>query len=507
MGDLQTDIGGTGDRSDIGQMPAWCVDALTKATSDGRRKMRENSLYYHTAWYLGLRRYSGSPSAGSLGLPPQYDNGTTYRINTNYAGTTIVYPSTGFVGNGGSWSPWDGDNGHQPEPHLAPYLYFGRLSYLERFQDEVFYYGSVSADTVASGSGINQTPLGDASLVLRGDAPFGNTLQQRAEAWTFRDLVLAALLTPDATNANIYNAKSVYSTVISNTWLRAAFVQATYTNGTGVEDYFDTDGPRYVGYRFNNNVDYGPWQTRYWDWASNTATDLGFNNASSSAFLTWMSVGYIGLSQSPDVAPDYASTGYFEARCAVRGVTNVFDAPEKIVAVQSWADSYQAWMSWPPHKEASVGRTPATITASATSGSSVTITLTGSPLGQTSWYAGGGSILGGWVYETDPAGGRGQIQSVSNANTCVISTNVTGGQSFTTTSLVAGSCRIPMPHPLDAGADGSLTGRDTVYMQLYRLAGILYADRGISTAPCVSYITTSTGYPATMLNKLNINSR
>lgn len=492
MGDVQTDVGGTGDRADIGQNAAWAIDGIAKATGDGRRKMFENSLYYHTADYLGTRRYSGSPTNGSLGVVMRPDCGTQYSYDTRW-GTTIAMPTV-------RWCPYDGDVAHAPQPHYIPYLYTHKLLYLERLQEAVFYDVTSATNPTYQGSGINQTPFGDASEVIRGDTPWG-AVQQRHLAWAFRDLCYATFCTPDASKPTIYNAKSCYTTWVTNTWSRGAFVQTTYTNGSGVEDYYDTDGPRFMGYRFNNNVDSSPWQTRYCDWALITANELGLVTSDTASFMTWMSVGYVGMSQSPDVAPDYTTTLYEWARCAVDG------AQTKLDEVQSWASCYQAQMAWPPGFENAAGiRVPTSIVLSATSGS-ITCTLTGGPFGQTSWYAGSAPILGGWIYEAAGGNGKGQIQSVANSNSCVISTSVTGGAVFSTLTPTASNIRIPNPHPLDAPADGTLTGRDTVYMELYRLGGVLYADLGVSTAACVSYITSSVGFPATIRNKLNIDSR
>lgn len=494
MGDVETNIGGTGDRDDIGQNAAWAVAGVAKATGDGRRKMFENSTYYHTATYLGTRRYAGSPSAGSLGVVMRPDCGTQYAYDTRW-GTTIAVPTL-------LWSPYDGDMAHAPQPHYIPYLYTGKLIYLERLQEAVFYGVTSSTDPTYNGSGIDQTPFGDASLVLRGDLPWGFS-QERHKAWAFRDLTLATIATPDASKPSTYNAKSCYETWVENSWDRCAFVQTTYTNGTGDEDYYDTDGPRYIN---GGSEVYAPWQTRYNEWVMMTAVELGLTVASTPSFLTWLSVGYIGASQSPDVVADWISTAYYVGRCAVTYNQT------KIAAVQSWADSYQAWSAWPPGYEASTGgnqwRIPASITLSAVSGAAVTATVTGGLFGGGTFYDGNSPILGGWIYEFNGAvGGKGQIQSVPNSNSVVVSTTVSGGVTFASTTPTAANFRVPIPAPADKLPDGTLTGRDSVYMQLYRLGGVMYADQGIDTSACVTYIEGSTGFPSTIQNKFNIDSR
>lgn len=501
MGDLITDIGRGGDRADIGIL--FYPEALAKCDANGRRKMKEASLYLRSAPYYGTRRYGGSPSAGSLGVVMRPDCGTQYAYDTRW-GTTIAVPSSG------GWSPWDGNVAHVACTHFAPFLLTGRLTYLQRLQEQAFYDVTSSSDPSYQGSGINQTPFGDASLTVRGDTPWG-LIEQRHLAWAFRGLCKAAFCTPDASKPSIFNAKSCMTTWVENTWDRGKFVMDTYTNGTGVEDYYDTDGPRPIGYRFNNNIDSSPWQGRYFDWSGNTVVELGMTTPDTAAFLAWMAVGYVGLSQSADVAPDFTTTAYEYIRCSVSGDLT------KIDEQQSWADTYQAWMATPydyetsPHRAffptSTYPRKPTTISLSATSGASVTVTMTGSPFGQTSWYAGNGSnIPGGWIYEVGGTG-KGQIQSVSDANTCVISTTVTGGAAFSSTSPTASNVHLPIPHPLDAGADGSVTtGRDGVYMMLYKMAGEMYADRGIDTTAARSYITGLSNFPA-IQNKMNIVAR
>lgn len=488
MGDIETDIGAVSDREDIGFTAQFCLEGYALPTANGRRKMFENSLWFHTSFYNGTRRYSGTPSAGSLGIVPQQNNGTNYSYDNRW-GTWIPQPLT--------WSPWDMDNGHSPETNYVAYLYTGRLIYLERMQEKVCYMLMCSLDPGGAGSGLNQTVVGDSASSAVG----WGAQQQRSSAWILRDQLVATFCTPDATNSNIYAAKSVYETSIEALWTRATFVKNGATNTTGSDWWYSTDSARYVGYRFNGNVDFAPWQTRYWDWTILSARELGLTTSVSQSFLEWMSVGYVGASQSPDVAPDYLTTAYYTGRVSVNG------SQTEIAPMRSWADQYQAAALWPYGYEATGSmRVPASMTLSSVSGAAITVTFTGGPLGATSWYAGNGStILGGWI--SDGTGGKGQITAVANSNSCTVTTLSTGAASFTTVSPTAANCRIPMPAPADAGAPGSVHVGDTTYAMLYRLAGEMYADVGVSTSACISYIEGRVGFPATIKNKLNINSR
>lgn len=496
MGDLTTNISGAGNRDDLSQM--FYPDMLAKLDANGRRKLLENADYWGSCAYMNARRYSGSPAAGSLGVVPRPDNGTHYSFDSRW-GTFMAFPSLYF-------EPFDGDNGHQPETHYAAFLYTGKLIHIQRLQQSCFKHCMSDRDPTYNGTGINCTPLGDGSLTIRGGSPWGS-IQQRGEAWTLRDLLYATIVTPDASKPSLFNAKSCMKQWVGKTWDRAKFVMDTYTNGNAGlgEDYYATDGLRWVGSRFNGDLDTGIWQIRYFEIILKIAYELGLTNADALEFIEWFSVGYIGISQSPDVAPDWMSTAYYVAHSTVNGSLG------KVANVQTWAEIMQAWALFKgPYETTSGGgnyRRPASISLSATSGAAVNVTLTGSPFGQTSWYAGdGGSIGGGWIYETAGGSGCGRIVSVSDANHCVIDTTVTGGAAFSSTSPTASNVAIPIPHPADAGADGTRTGRDTVYMMLYWACGQMYKDYGIDTDACIAYIEGSAGFPA-VENKFNILAR
>lgn len=443
MGDVYTDIGGTAERQDIGPMAGWNLEGLTKWSPNGRRKIFENNRYWSSAYYNDVRRYSGSPSAGSLGVAPRADGGTEYGFNPAYDSTDIALPAV-------MWNPFDGDNSHHPLTATIPFLLTGELMHLEELQGCEYYATHLSTDATYQGYAINKTAFGDASETQRGNAPWGSSIQQRAGGYLLRDLAYAYICTPDNANNSLYNPKTYYATKVANTWSRADFAKTTYTNGNAgaEEDYYDTDGPRYTGYRFNGNIDFGIWQANYVNLNLELAADLGATAATTAAFNEWFAVGITGQVTSTDVVADWYVMGYFIPRTTPDGT-----------AVQSWADTWRAYCCAPLAQERSpVHRTPASISLSATSGASVTVTLTGSPLGQTSWYAPSGNFLGMWVYEDSGGSGKGRIVSVSNANTCVIDTTVSGGAAFSSTTPTAANCRIPPPHPLDAPAQGSFKG-------------------------------------------------
>ena len=472
MGDVETDIGATGERQDLGPQAGWNLEGLTKWSPNGRRKIFENNRYWTGAFYNDLRRLSGSPSAGQLGVSPRADGGTEYRTNTAFSGTTIAYPSV-------QWNPFDGDQAHHPSTSAIPFLLTAELMHLEELQGCEYYATHISSDASYQGSGIAKTCFGDSTGTLRGNAPWGASLQQRAEGWLLRDLAYAYICTPDTANDKLFNAKTYYTTKVQNTWTRAAFVQTNYTNGSAgaLEDYYDTDGPRYVGYRFNGNIDFGVWQANYVNLCMALADELGAVSSGTTSFLSWYAVGIVNQVGNTDIPADYYVPGYMLARTTPDGT-----------AVQSWADTWRAACCVPLGQERTMGgqhRTPSSITLSATSGASVTVTLTGSPLGQTSWYAPSGNFLGMWIYEASGGSGAGRIVSVSNANTCVIDTTVSGGAAFSSTTPTASNCRIPPPHPLDAATAGTVKTFASIpdYPWIFRASCAVTANRsGYSTA-------------------------
>jgi hypothetical protein len=96
--------------------------------------------------------------------------------------------------------------------------------------------------------------------------------------------------------------------------------------------------------------------------------------------------------------------------------------------------------------------------------------------------------------------GKAQIISVSNSTTCIVSTSVSGGAAFSSTTLVAPW--IPGPHPNDAPADGSISGpgpeaRDAEYMTTYAASAGMLKNRSVAGADAAyTYMITSTGYPS-----------
>lgn len=410
MGDVFTDIGGTGERDDIGPHPAWVIDGVTKFNSDGRRKIFENNRYWASSSYNSVRRLTGSPSTGSLGVCPRSDAGTEWGFNTAFDSVDIAVPVV-------RWNPFDGDNSHHPATALVPFLLTGEFMHLQEQQDMEYYAGHLSSDSAYQGDGIDKTPFGDGSLTARGDAPWGSSLQQRAEGYTLRDAALAYFMTPDNDNNGLYNSKSYYASKCAKAWGRFKFVMDNYTNGSAgaLEDYFvATDGMKFVGYRFNGNYDFGIFQNYTTSFNFKQAYELGYYTSDTVACMLWYGDGVVGNSQSADVCPDWTMCAYFFPRWV---------HPANHVAIQTFAEGLRAYKDWPLNMEASaVGRTPAAFSLSGTSGTALVLTVSGNPfLNGGSWYAASGDFLGGHVWQTDGTG-RGRIQSVTNGNQVVIST-------------------------------------------------------------------------------------
>ena len=233
------------------------------------------------------------------------------------------------------------------------------------------------------------------------------------------------------------------------------------------------------------NIDFGLWQANYNNLNMELASEVGAVSADTTSFLSWFAVGIVNQVGNSAIPADYYVPGYMIARTTPDGT-----------AVQSWADTWRAACCVPLGVERTMGaqhRTPATISLSATSGASVTVTLTGSPLGQTSWYAPSGNFLGMWIYEASGGSGAGRIVSVSNANTCVIDTTVTGGAAFSSTTPTARNCRIPPPHPSDAAVAGSVKTFGSIpdYPWIFRASCAVTANRSgyaVSAQAGIDYV-------------------
>ena len=476
IGDVTGNIGGTGDREDIGYAARWTLSGLVKYDINGRRKIFENARYFSWWHKTGLRRYGGSPSAGALGAPPRSDGGTNYTVDSRFDATLIADPSGTLTGaassdNGGSdrtWMEWTGDIAHHPSCFYVPYLLTGDLYWLESQNMQAERTATHSIDPAYGGGyGINKTPLGDKSTL------WWNDLQQRAGAWVTRDIVQAAAITPDAVNNALYSAKSYWTGRVTDTWTFAAAVAADKTGADG-SDYYANAGPRWVTTSANNATAISPWNFDYFLDAFYHAYELGLTNAGWTSFAAWADEHQNSYS-SADVAPDYMVAEYAVGIKTLGGF-----GPTR---VRTWAETYQSHAWGNPYDTSRWASRTVNVTLSATSGASITATAASSMFGQGSWY------VGGWIIS---GSGKGQITGITSATVCTISTAGTGGAAFSSTSLSNAS--VPGPHPLDAPADGTRTGRDVNYFRLWRKSLIHMQDRSVNVAAARAYIESASGY-------------
>ena len=592
-GEMLTNVGNTGDRIEIGLAPAWAYDFFIKPTTDGWRRLLENAIHWSGWEFTGYRLYNTTPTNGSRGVDPRLDNGVQYTIDTRFGDSLIDTPKNSATNK--TAAPFNGDIAHHCNPLYYAYLATGKRFYLSALQQQVTYLFMTAVNPGLNGYGMANTVFGpkpfDATLFV----PIGDR-QFRSVAWSLRDLLLAATITPDASNNQIYNPQSVFRTALTNQWDEAAQVK-TNLAGTAVDDWYaDTLQTGWVWFGLNNNyTSASTWQTDYLATVLAATKEIGLNDSNFDTVAPWVVEGRIGHYSSSDVPPDYMTSAYFPVtsytrakvtgsitlsatsgssvtltvggglepfadtlRWRVGGYVTEADGiliginRAKITAIPNThtltidttatlcgsmsstslstiyssyipAKTYaEQWKANVQHSPMVFGNTltyfftapyrfPDAITLSATGGSSVTVTV--SMADNAEPFANGGSwYAGAWVMKFNDSDltvcdGAGVITSVVNGHTVVIDTTVPDGMSFPSTTPNVSRCRIPGPHPSDAGTAGTLTGRDSHYMAMFRLTAVTGVDWGrTNSAAAKSYIEASTGFP-TLTSRFKIDPR
>jgi hypothetical protein len=483
-GEMVHGIGNGGDRIEIGPEPGWVIEGAIKPDADGKRRIIDNADWFATWSYASFRRYSGSPSTGVLGAAAsRADSGTLFTTNGAFPGTPINYPSDVA-------SVFTADLAHHAHPHFGAYLLTGKLFYLEQLQMQTHYSLITGCDSgYGNGEGMDNGVFGLVAGTRPADYPLGNR-QQRQVAWTLEDLIAAWAATPDTDNDGIWNAKSYLAEHVENQWI-AGTSSITDLTGTDGDDLYDaTSGPVWFG-DFTTN--FSVWQLDFVIQAMKNALLRGADDANFDTMYNIMLDRRLQAYSSSDVAPDYAAMG---GAGGYLRLMNTDTYPTNPVN-QTWAEIYKATCNTKPSVfyEAS-WRVPSSITLSATSGASVSVDV--AVTGNASPFLNGDDAfyVGGWIQQLSGGSGAGQITSVTDGNTVVIDTTVSGGAAFSSTTPTASGCAIPGPHPADAAADGTQTGIDSNYMALFRQTCLAALDRGRSgAAAAVSYIEGATGYP------------
>lgn len=500
MGDINTAIGASGDADNIGPLPRSAVNGLAKWDANGRRKIFENAEYWSTIDYHIPARYSGSPSAGELGVTPRADNGTAYKWNNAISGGQLINPASPRF-----W-PFDGDNAHHGAYFYVPWLLTGDLYWLIMQQRHFEYYGKVVLNPGYSGAGNDCTVWGDATGVL---TEVGNNASTRMKAWCDRDATYTAIMTPDSISAKIVNAKSYLNT--RNTKFMAAAKaygpDDVLNQYSGAEEGWQNPGRTSFLYGAadailgGTNFSESGFMLKFANIAMGIRRELNMTGADGDAFMTWLSYHIRDCGSDSGLVPDLMTNLYW---------VFMYDGNTFTTKPADAAGIYKnncligaINTSGPPG--AGFRRTPSgAITMSAASiGSARTITFASGyfDVGDT-WY------VGGYVYETT-SGGVFKITSVNAAGTVLTGDVLIA---FSGTSLTAANVRIPGPHPGDYIGDFENAANDGTggqYSQFYKAACCVQKDAGNSAATMaanITYMEGRTGYVEAE-NHFNIAAR
>ncbi len=234
-GIIEAGMPNTGQRGDIGPLPAWTVDFLVSGTKTAADMM-----------------YSAADLSG--GFPVHYRN-----IKTGYPMTTEESPKIStnynFVGRsghylqrpitGGRRGPLFPDASHEPSLDFVPYLLTGERYYL---QELIFWSQWNSWGTAPGTHGFEKSLFGWDQL--------------RGQAWSLRTLAQAAYITPDSNPAK--------QTLLRELKANADWYNKHYTDNPDANIFHLT----YVGGRF---MWMPPWMDDFMMWSVQYAVNLGFD--------------------------------------------------------------------------------------------------------------------------------------------------------------------------------------------------------------------------------------
>lgn len=470
MGELETEIGQGGWVETIGPVPTWCIDALVKPSAAGRRRLFENAEYWSTWQYLWPRKF-GASTTGQAGVWPRSDNGTAYKWDDRFPGTQIILPG-GSASNGiNNWSigffPYTSDTAHHSASCYFAYLMSGNLYWLIHIQRQEAYSG-LSTDSTYNGAGVNNTAMGDADGVNSTSFGAGQT---RAVAWKTRDLLHAAICTPDGIDEKIVNSKSYLLARIDKTWTAGKAygpddVNNTFPSANSMPAYIMANYDRQGFSERANEAIIASWQLSFCDIAMAQAKEFGLNNADLDAIAQWHM-------RSQVARHDTAGALVFQIISDAYYSVLSFDAQS---APASWDEIYQrsCWLK-PMDTQGDVDgayeRTPtgtATLSAN-TVGSGRTMTFSASFFGQGSWY------VGGFVREPSTNG----VFQITGVSGNVLTGNVIN--IFSSATPAIGGLRIPGPHRLDYTGYDDVVAVGNDYPQFAVAAMRLGVDGGLFT--------------------------
>lgn len=456
---LNLDLGG--EWPDRGLVAGYTVEGVLKPDANGRRIIFENAEYLLAARTHGLGLNYGSATE------KYYKPGDTY--------TTEAAGSAG--------DPWtlttDGGTHHEPEQAYTAYLLTGDYLYYNILNARCASYAGYA--NTSSGTGANMTFLGDWSKGGQWQDHYAggsnrrwikSNIEVRAAAWAMRTIWQQALVCPDRfTSANLLS----WSKGISRQfWLRhverAKNVIEASTGPSSTYFRFGDTGPRYYT-DFGNPWEFAPWFQGYMAAVTFRAKSAGMGDANLDIFNEWQADWWVDAFNSTAVWVDGMYYGYWDVfgNVALTGPIKSTTEFYERLALRNPKTTQNANDNAQSHRWMVNG----TATLSASSGSSITVTLPSSILStsRASWYT------GKWFAQHN-GNGVGQITGVPAANQLTISTTASGGASFSTTSLTQNNWSICLPAcPEDNPGNGTMpiseslaVGAENHYIDIARSA-------------------------------------
>ena len=277
----------TGQRPDIGPLPAWTV-----------------------AWLQSMNRDAGAMmfSAGDLGgsFPSHYRDERSGRPATSEDFPKIS-THYNFVGHGnanlplvdfaGLPKPFSAEPSHEPSLAFIPYLVTGDRYYLEELQ---FWSQWNAWGTAPEYHGFAKGLIGWDQI--------------RGQGWSLRTLAQAGYATPDA--------DPLKGVLLRQLKANAAWYDSTYTNNREANVF-------HVALRASDNADSAaPWMDDYLTWAAQYAVQLGFDEFR--GFARWKGVFAVQRMINPDYCYVMASKYYMK----------VMDRPHHFLP--DWASAFVA---------------------------------------------------------------------------------------------------------------------------------------------------------------------
>lgn len=355
-GDIKMYMPETGGRGDIAPLPSWYVGGMIKAEANGKARIMGNGSKFSLARYHWRDQTTGKTTL--------MDNGVNYDVDSALPGTTLPRA------NAPKLTDWTWDTPHHPDCYFAPYLYTGDYYWADSLQQIVFTLWADCSHLIA-GSQLNRL--------------FCTASELRGNAWAFRDLQNAILVTPDRDPAVLGYTRSHLNTSYDNQFTATNSgtagtnpkpgINIGLINNTGSGKVYTANGIRAMSQ--SPDTLESPWMGGYMAMALFQGKGRGMLSSHAQAFLEWWMEGLMGAALSSDVVTNWLVPSY-------RWVTSGTDGTDTYE--NDWAGVYKYTANDPTGNGLSRRTVVGTgITLSALTGAGITVTM------PTDYFTNGGS--------------------------------------------------------------------------------------------------------------------